>query len=345
MEKPDESPAPVKTPRLPRLKAHIPLRSRRLWLWTAAVVVTLGAASYGSLLLRNHISNLNTQNAQLQKKISSYQKLYRNASANSVAQTFTTLDDGVTDNGSGGTAIQVNADPGSPKKYISGEYAPFWLLNPYAVTIPDGVKMQRSTYTATDGQLFPHDDEGSAGCSIQGIIMTVTSDVFITGSPLIADGSSATYQRTLGCGDGDYAYVASAKYIAVPGITDHKYKYMEVVFTECKTRTDNWDADTAACGKIGGADSTKWTLYAGLVENDATEFTKGQVVDPGSAQRDLSDRPAKEVVFQVQCPANVGSYIVACNAKTYNSASYSALLDSSAYKSLQGIITGLHQTK
>ena len=339
-------PAPVKPPKLHRIGAMLRPKNRRMWLWAAAIVVSLGAVGYGGFLLHGHINDLSGQNAQLQKKVSSYQELYQNAENSSNTQPTAPLPTSAEDTNDGGTALQTNTDPSSStKKYLGGEYAPYWLLNPYAITIPDGVKMERSTYMYTDGQLFPYNDEGSAGCGVTGIIMSVTSEIHITDSLLAAEGSSATFSRAIGCGDGYFAYVAHAKYYPVPGVTDHKYKYMEVVYTDCKAHTNDWDADKAACSKSGGTDSTKWTLYSGLVQNDDEEITKGQILDPGMADRALYNRPAKEVTFRLRCPSDDGTYAVNCNDANYKSTDYNAILNDAAYKSLRGIITGMHQTK
>ncbi len=236
----------------------------------------------------------------------------------------------------GGTAVQVNADDPSSAtpKYVGGEYAPYWLLTKFALTVPDGTKMIRTTSVSTDGHLLTADDEGSAGCGGEGIYMTVTSTLSVPGNAIRAWGSSASYKRGVGCGGADPLMVAYVKYYPIAKAP--QYKYIELVTADCATHDNDYNC-------VGtGTDKTKWRLYSGIVPANAQVYKAGDPIQAYDITKQLYNRDANGIQFYIDCSnSEHGSFY--CSAEDYKNQDYNAALKDSVYIQLRNMILNIHE--
>lgn len=314
------------------------------WLATGALFVVVAGLLTSSFLLYKKANNLNLLNKNLNTTISDYQK--RNAKPEKLTDAaLQTVTSGATaqpapapaDSGSyGGTAVQVNADDPSSAtpKYIGGEYAPYWLLTKFALTIPDGTKMVRTTNISTDGHLLTADNEGGAGCGGEGIYMTVNSTISVPGSTLRAWGSSASYERGVGCGGADPIGVVSVRYYPMPKAG--QYKYIELVTADCTAHDDAYNCI------VSSMDKSKWRLYSGIVLANATEYKVGDPIDGSTIDRQLYNRDKYGAQFYVDCSnEKYGRFY--CGAEDYKNADYNIALKDAVYIQLKNIIMGMHE--
>lgn len=324
----------------PKRGHKINLRSKKLWLTVAAIVLIGGLLAGGGLLYRKS-DNLKSENEKLTSKVA----MYKNALGSQTLQTVnkdnadatTSVDSG--NDGSGGTAKQINNAMDSngnaiSGKYVGGTYAPFYLLNKYIVQIPDNIKMERDTTISTNGALQTYQNEGDGGCTIEGIVMDVDPTIYAPNDTFEAHGNSATYTRGIGCGGAYPATVAYAKYSNVPGITDQSYKYMEVVVFPCTSKNMTTNGDC----KDNGYDASQWRLYSGLVLRNTKQYGQGDAIALEAPAVDLYNRDAYKVQFYISCPGSDG--IRDCDYKGYKNGYQAALVDTN-YTKLKNIILNM----
>ncbi len=335
--------APETAPEKQR-KFRLTLKKPPRWLAAGALAIVFAGLLTGCFLLYQKSNDLSQQNKTLNGTIDSYKKA--NAKPKKLtdvalqpvtSDTPTQPAPAPADSGSyGGTAVQVNADDPSSAtpKYIGGEYAPYWLLTKFALTIPDGTKMVRSTNIGTDGHLLTADNEGGAGCGGQGIYMTVSSTVSIPDSAFRAWGSSASYERGIGCGGADPLAVVSVRYYPMPKAS--QYKYMELVAAEC-TATDN---DYNCVGS--SADKAKWRLYSGMVLANTKEYKAGDTLQGNDIAKQLYNRDKNGAQFYFDCSKEeYGNFY--CNAKDYKNDDFTTVLKDANYIQLKNIILNMHE--
>ncbi len=314
------------------------------WLLAGLTVIVVAGLIASCFLLYKKTTDLNQQNKNLNSTLDSYKKAnakpkkLTDAALQPVgADTTAQPTPAPADSGSyGGTAVQVNADDPSSAtpKYIGGEYAPYWLLTKFALTVPDGTKMVRSTNISTDGTLLTADNEGSAGCGGTGIYMTVNSTLSVPGNAFRAWGSSATYERGIGCGGADPIAVVSARYYPMPKAS--QYKYLELVAADCATN----DADYNCV--VSSMDKTKWRLYSGMVPANAKEYKAGDALQGGDIARQLYNRDKNGAQFYFDCGTETyGNFY--CNATDYKNTDFDAALKDAHYIQLKNIVMNMHE--
>jgi hypothetical protein len=322
----------------PNLKK--PLR----WIVAGVLVVAIAGLLASCFMLYKKSNDLSERNKNLNSTIDSFKKA--NAKPDKltdVALQPITSDikdqpaPAPADSGSfGGTAVQVNADdPNSANpKYIGGEYAPYWLLTKFALTIPNGTKMVRATDVSTDGHLLTVNNEGGAGCGGEGIYMTVSSTLTVPGSTLRAWGSSASYERGVGCGGADPIVAVYVKYY--PMAKTSQYKYMELVTADCSDHDDKYDCIASS------ADKTKWRLYSGIVLANAPAYKVGGLLQGNDIAKQLYNRDKNGAQFYIDCSSEKYARFN-CTAEDYKNKDYTTALKDSNYIQFKNIIQNMHE--
>jgi hypothetical protein len=340
------TPEPINTPSEPVQSPTSRLSLKKLPRWAVAgllLIVFLGLLTCCFLLYEKG-NDLSLQNKSLSSTIDDYKKA--NAKPKQLADTAlqpvasdieTPPAPAPAESGSyGGSAVQVNADdPASTTpKYIGGEYAPYWLLTNYALTIPNGTKMIRTTDISTDGRLLTADNEGSAGCGGEGIYMTVSSNLSVPGEAFRAWGSSSSYERGVGCGGADPVVSLYVKYYPMPKAS--QYKYMEVVAADCATHDSDYNCVTSS------VDKTKWRLYSGIVLANTAEYKVGDALQGNDITRRLYNRSKNGAQFYIDC-SNEKSSNFYCKAADYKKGDYNIALKDPAYSHIKNIVIDMHE--
>lgn len=353
-DQPDnDSQADLPTPPMSVSDAPEPKPRRRLspnfkklppWLVAVMLVTVFAGLLTCCYLGYKKINTLSQQNKELNTTVEGYKKdnakpvkLTDAALQTVAAETKSEPAPAPAESGSyGGVAVQVNADdPSSASpKYIGGEYAPYWILSKFALTIPTGTKMVRTTDVATDGHLLTADNEGGAGCGGQGIYMTVSSTVTVPGGAFRAWGSSASYERGVGCGGADPLGVVSVRYYPLPKAS--QYKYVEMVTGECAAHDNDYNCVASS------VDKTKWRVYSGIVLANAQEYKAGDTIDGGTMSRQLYNRDKYGAQFYVDCSNDKYGHF-SCSAQDYKNGDFNAVLKDTNYTSLKNIILNIHQ--
>lgn len=334
----------VTEPSKPEIQRKHSLHLKKLpkWLIVGLLFVVFIGLITSSYLLYKKSNDLSQRNKNLNSTLDGYKKANAKPKklTDAVLQPLTSdtkAQPAPADDGSyGGTAVQVNADDptSATPKFVGGEYAPYWLLSKFVVTIPDGTKMVRTTEVSTDGQLLTANKEGWAACGGEGIYMAVSSTISVPGSKFTAEGSSASYDRAGGCSGVEPLVVTYVRYY--PMAKASQYKYMELVTADCTTPDKNLNCTS------GNADKTKWRLHSGIVPINAPEYKIGESVQRKSIMEQLYNRDKNGADFSIDCPNDAYSSYE-CTAGKYKNRDYNTALKDPAYIYLKNIILNMHE--